>query len=108
MLSTVEKVKRLEGYLAISNITVDPVIELTINKLLMREYERVAEIKHRLNTEMTQFEQQYAMNSNSFHQRYETGELGDEMDFIEWSATLEMLKQIEKQLAWLETARDDQ
>ena len=42
MLSTVEKVKRLEGYLAISNITVDPVIELTINKLLMREYERVA------------------------------------------------------------------
>ncbi len=106
MLNTLEKVKRLEDYLAIGNIVIDPVIELTINKLLMREFQRVAEVKNRLSNEIAQFEQQYAMDSNNFQQRYQTGELGDEMDFIEWSANLEMLNQIEKQLVGLETACD--
>ncbi len=106
MLNTLEKVKRLENYLSIDNIAIDPVIELTINKLLMREYHRVTEIKKRLTNEISLLEQQYGMDSNSFQQRYQAGKLDDEMDFIEWSASLEMLNQIENQLNGLASACD--
>ncbi len=36
------------------------------------------------------------MNSEEFKRRYEAGTLGDDMDYIEWSATLDMLAGIEK------------
>lgn len=35
--------------------------------------------------------------------RYEKGEMGDEMDFVEWSATIEMLANVDKKLALLES-----
>ena len=30
--------------------------------------------------------------------KFERGELGDAMDFVEWSATYEMVKRLERQL----------
>ena len=104
MLSTLEKVKSLEQYLAINNSNIDPVIDHTIDKLLNREYQRIAEIQTRLILDVAQFETHYAMESDSFQAQYNNGSLGDEMDFIEWSASLEMLAQIEKQLHWLKIA----
>jgi hypothetical protein len=102
MLSTQERVKSLENYLAMGKINADPVIDRTINKLLTREYQRVAESKNRLTQDINQFEKQYEMNSQVFQQQYDSGQLTDDMDFMEWSASLDMLAQVEKQLKWLE------
>jgi len=104
MLNTLEKVKSLEQYLTISNTLVDPVIDHTINKLLTREYQRISEMQNRLLTDVNQFETHYAMPSTHFQTQYDNRLLGDDMDFIEWSATLDMLSQIEKQLKWLNIA----
>lgn len=101
MLSTLEKVKSLEHYLTISNPPVDPVIDHTLNKLLNREYQRISEIQKRLLSDVNQFEAHYEMKSTQFQSQYDKGILGDDIDFIEWSATLDMLNQIEKQLKWL-------
>lgn len=106
MLSTLEKVKSLENYLAMDNLPVDPLIDRIINKLLSREYHRISEIQKRLLSDVTQFETQYAMKSGQFQSQYNHGILGDEMDFIEWSATLDMLTQIEKQLNGLKWVVD--
>ena len=102
MITTLEKVKQLEKYLAINNSTVDPVIETTINKLLGREYERMVELKTRLTGELAQFEKRYDLQSDHFYQRYEAGELGDDVDFIEWAATVEMLMNVNRRLELLE------
>ena len=102
MITTLEKVKKLEKYLAINDSAIDPVVETTINKLLVREYDRMVELKARLASELSLFEKRYALPSDNFYQRYEAGELGDDVDFIEWAATIEMLTNVERRLELLE------
>jgi hypothetical protein len=44
-----------------------------------------------LTQQCKQFEAEYALSSTDFYRRYESGEMGDELDFVEWAATIEML-----------------
>lgn len=55
---TLDKVKRLAQYVAANAATVDPEIELTIDKLLGREAERLIETKQRLVDQLAEFERQ--------------------------------------------------
>lgn len=45
---------------------------------------------------------EYQLNSQDFYSRYEKGEFGDEIDFIEWASTIEMIANVDKRLALLE------
>ena len=77
-------------------------LDVTLDKLLARETARMLDLKACLADELANFEKRYAMKSTEFYARYENGEMGDEMDFVEWSATVEMLANVDKQLALLE------
>lgn len=90
IMTTLEKVRRLEQYIAVDQSAVNPVLEMTINKLLTRETERVLDLKRRLMQQLHEFEENYGLKSPDFYTRYENGEMGDEIDFMEWSATVEM------------------
>ncbi len=103
-MTALEKIKRLEEYIIINNSIVDSVIETTINKLLVREFEKISDIKERLLNDITQFENQYSLKSALFYNKYEKGELGDSIDFVEWASTIEMLNNIEKQYQLLESS----
>ena len=103
MMTTLEKVKRLEKYLAIDSSAIDPVLQMAIDKLLAREIERMCKLKNRLAIQLAKFEECYTMKSADFYARYENGEMGDTTDFIEWSAIVEMLANAKKQMALLET-----
>lgn len=103
MSSVLEKVKRLEQYVAADEGAVDQVVEQTLDKLLDREVARLGDIKSRLEKQIQAFEQEYKMPTPEFYARFEEGELGDAMDYIEWSATVEMLQNLEKRLTLLET-----
>jgi len=48
----------------------------------------ILELENRLQA----FEAQYQMRSDNFYQRFRAGELGDSMDFFEWSVFYEMWK----------------
>jgi len=102
MMTTLEKVKRLEQYLLFSNLTVDPVLDMSINKLLVRESTRINELKTRLLNQVMIFEQTYSMASSEFYRCYENGEMGDEMDFVEWASTVEMLANVDNRLKLLQ------
>lgn len=54
----------------------------------------VFDLENRLKT----FESQYQMSSENFYQRFRSGELGDAMDFFEWSVFYEMWLNAQKQL----------
>jgi len=54
---------------------------------------------------VVQFEQRYQLNSIEFQSRYQQGELGDDLDFMEWSATLEMLQQLKQHIVILNHLR---
>ena len=101
MATTLEKIKLLERYIAIDNASVDPVLDLTLDKLLAREIANTRELKSRLQDQLRTFEKTHAMKSTAFYEKYKKGDLGDRMDFIEWAATLDMLENAEKRLAIL-------
>lgn len=63
----------------------------------------LVEIKSRLEANLLAFEKQYAMSSTDFYERFENGELGDAMDFIEWAATIEMLDNLNKRIGDFKT-----
>ena len=106
MMTTLQKVRRLEQYIATDSSAVDPVIHMAIDKLMEREITRLLKLKTRLAEQLEEFERTYAMNSSDFYTRYENGEMDDDMDFIEWAATVEMLKNIENRLLLLKLESD--
>ena len=61
---------------------VGKLLELTLG----RHRQRLARYAHDLRA----FEQQYAMDSETFYRRFEAGELGDRMDFFEWAGLCEL------------------
>jgi hypothetical protein len=101
-MNILDKVKLLEKYIAVDVSTIDPVVELAIEKLLKREASRLDELRQRLLKQKIEFEKRYRLNSEEFYRRYERGAMGDEMDYVEWSATVDMLAGIEKRLSLLQ------
>jgi hypothetical protein len=101
-MTILEKVKLLEKYIAVDVSAIDPVMELAIEKLLKREASRLDELKQRLLRQKTEFEKRYGLDSEEFYRRYEKGMMGDDMDYVEWSATVDMLAGIEKRVSLLQ------
>ncbi len=59
------------------------------------------DLKARLVSQLREFEKQYRLISKEFYARYEKGELGDDMDFVEWAATVEMVANADRRLTLL-------
>jgi hypothetical protein len=100
-MTTLEKVQKLKRYLALLNPETEPVIDMAIDKLLNREGLRLRELKATLHSQLTEFEKKYGISTEIFGERFERGEMGDDMDSIEWSATTEMLRNVENHLSLL-------
>jgi hypothetical protein len=96
MTAVLEKVQRLEQYVQLTNGQVDWVLESTIDKVLDRERQRLLGQQAHLKSQIADFEVQYGWTSEAFYPRFERGELGDDMDFVEWSATIEMVKNLQQ------------
>ena len=101
-MTILEKVKLLERYIAADVAAIDPVMDLTIEKLLKREASRMDELRQRLLAQKSEFEEKYGLNSEEFCRRYNKGAMGDDMDYVEWSAIVDMLASTEKRLSVLQ------
>ncbi len=101
LTTTLDKIKRLEQYVAVQE-TGSSVLALALDKLLEREISRLQGMKRELQSDLLGFETTYGMDSQSFYRQYEAGKLGDQMDFIEWSASVEMADNLEHQIALLQ------
>ncbi len=81
-LQTLEAIYQ-KGYESdMANRVLDKLIQLEIDNARCD----LAELKASLKS----FETRYKMSSENFFDRFHKGELGDEADFFEWSATYDM------------------
>ncbi len=75
-----------------------PVVDQTVSKLISLEVSQCRAELQRLAARLTAYEQQYGLTSSDFYQRFRTGELGDDMDFVEWSVFWDMHQATQKRL----------
>jgi len=82
--------------------------EAALDRLLAKVLETVlAEYRSRLqryDQALRGFETRYAMDSDTFRQRFQGGELGDAMDFFEWAGLYDLRQDLLTKIACLETA----
>lgn len=67
-------------------IELDQVLEKLLSVALDRQRQRLK----RYEAELSEFETRYGMDSASFYERFEAGELGDAMDFCEWAGVFRL------------------
>ncbi len=80
------------------------VIDQTINKLLAAEIQQTQAEQRDLQIRLSAYEEQYDMLSEEFYRRFRSGELGDGIDFVEWSVFYEMYQALLERLRLLGTA----
>lgn len=75
-----------------------PVVDRTMEKLISLEIESSQNELKRLAARVEAYERQYGMASDNFYQRFRAGELGDDLDFVEWSIFWDMYRNTKKRL----------
>ena len=102
MSTVLEKVRRLEQYIETRAGYADRVLESTLDKLLQREHDQLQSQIARLRDQLAVFESRYGLTTPEFYERFERGEMSDDADFFEWSATWEMVQELEGDLELLQ------
>ncbi len=77
---------------------VEHMLDLLLQLKLEEERLRLAEYEKDLHT----FEIQYGMDSATMDEKFESGELGDAMDFFEWSGLFAVYKSLRRKIQRLE------
>ncbi len=73
-------------------------VDKTVEKLVEMETARLADEAARLRDKVSAYERRYGMSTEDFYARFRAGELGDSMDFVEWSVFRDMYRNTEKRL----------
>ncbi len=81
-------------------------LELVFDKLIGGKLSEQRLKLARYDRDLAQFEQQYGMSSSEFYRRFENGDLGDAMDFFEWSGLWELRQRLAGQINQLERSLD--
>lgn len=101
MTAVLEKVQRLGKYLEQRGGYADSVLDRTIDKVLQRERDQMRTQLTRIQQRLATFEKEYGWSTPEFYERFEAGDLGDKVDFFEWSSSWEMVQELQQGLALL-------
>ena len=78
------------------------IVDLALEKLLAYELRESQRQLARLVRDLSWFEQQYDMSSDAFYGRFQAGEMGDAMDFVEWASLHQMAERLKRRIGLLE------
>ena len=76
----------------LKQIGVEALVEQTLTKIIQSELYQLMQTQENLRLELAQFEQRYRMSSEECWNRFEAGELGDDVDYFEWTGLLEIYR----------------
>jgi bacterioferritin (cytochrome b1) len=101
MSNTLAKVKNLNHF--IRKHGEDALIGETIAKMLEYKIQQYQKEITRLNREIDRFERTHRMESSDFFKKFLAGNLGDDLDFVEWSALYQMRQNLLEKKGELES-----
>jgi hypothetical protein len=73
-------------------------IDRVLDRVFAQEAANTQAAIQRLNSDIQNYENQYGMASDDFFRQFDSGELGDSMDFIEWSSLIMMREDLQQRL----------
>jgi predicted transcriptional regulator len=77
-------------------------MDRALEKLLHHEAERSQVQLSQLQADLAEFERRYDLSSGEFYQRFRAGQMGDDMDYVEWASLVQMVHNLEKRLELLQ------
>ena len=102
MNKTLAKVKNLEQF--ITKHGDDVLISRTISKILSYKIQQCDLEIRKLGRQLRRFERVHQMDSSDFFREFMEGNLGDNMDFVEWSSLYQMRQRLIEKKAELQGA----
>jgi hypothetical protein len=99
MASVMDKIE------ALKSVGAEDLVNQTLAKLIELEINRLRQAQQRLKTELESFEKAYHMTSEECYRKFESGELGDAVEFFEWTSLYEIYQDNEQALRLLEEKR---
>ena len=73
-------------------------MDRTLDKLLRHEAEQSQAQLNELEADLAKFEHQYNLSSTVFYRQYQAGQMGDDMDYVEWASLVQMADNLKKRL----------
>ena len=73
-------------------------MDRALEKLLHHEAGQSQAQLSQLRADLAEFEGRYGLSSAEFYQRFQVGQMGDDMDYIEWASLVQMADNLEKRL----------
>lgn len=77
-------------------------LDQILGKLLEVTLEKYRLRRHRYDQDLRAFEEKYNLDSKTFYERFEAGNLGDAMDLFEWAGLCEMRRDLDNKIRQLE------
>jgi uncharacterized protein YhaN len=76
---------------------------ISLTNIILEEIKSIEQEIHEIKVDLQTFEQQYKLSSEEFYQQFKAGKLGDEIDFVEWSAFYQMWYSLQERLNLLKS-----
>jgi hypothetical protein len=73
-------------------------MDRTLAKLLHHEAQQSQALLSQLEADLAEFEQQYNLSSTEFYRQFQAGQIGDDMDYVEWASLVQMAENLKKRL----------
>lgn len=88
---------------ALISLGAGEIIDNALKKIIHYQLGKYRDHISRMNRELEKFEKSYNMSSKQFYHKFESGELGDQEDFFEWSGLYENTLLYQKRIQELES-----
>ncbi len=69
---------------------ISQLMERTLTKLFRHEAEECRRQLKQLQTDLSEFEEQYNLSTADFYQQFQDGQTDDRMDYVEWASLAQM------------------
>jgi hypothetical protein len=76
-------------------------MDRTLEKLLRHEAEACQAQLNQLRADLAGLEQKYNLPSDEFYASFQSGQLGDDMDYVEWASLVQMGNNLERRIELL-------
>lgn len=98
-MDTLRKLEVLKEF-CVDDAEFEQILEKVLDAKLSQQRQRL----ERYERDLRDFEQRFGLDSTLFYQRFESGELGDDLDLCEWAGIVELRNDLVEKIRLVESA----